>query len=69
MWREDENSTIKALISKNLIEHDSKGRPFPPEPMLPQLNGDDLKAPDEVGGCSSSSSFSSFVFLYKYIID
>ena len=37
MWREDENSTVKALIAKGMLPHSAKGRPFPPEPMLPQV--------------------------------
>lgn len=47
IWREDENSTVKALIDKGLLPHSAKGRPFPPEPMLPQADGDELKAPGE----------------------
>ena len=47
IWREDENSTVKALIDKGLLPHGAKGRPFPPEPMLPLADGDELVAPDE----------------------
>jgi hypothetical protein len=40
MWREDENSCVKALIAMGRCGHEAKGRPFPPEPMLPLIDGD-----------------------------
>jgi len=48
IWREDENSCVKALIDKGLVAHGSQGRPFPPEPRLPVQGGGEVAADQNI---------------------